>query len=415
MAEAGTNAGVLDQLIDEEPRLIAVSTRRLNKDMQPRAAIDNQYISDLTERMDVDDQGWVVDPEGERFPPTVEFYDGDTYWTADGHHRTRAAREAGIDKFQSIVKRGDKRDAMLYSKGTNARHGKRRTRKTKRRNVMSLLLDDEWKQWSDREIARKCKVSPTLVGTVRKELEKTEDDYNAPKKRKYKSQGEVKEMDTTSQSNQSKSSKSPADEKPNYNEDDSDLEPAFDRINPEFCEVGYDEFRMGAKLFCADVREYVESAGADQFGLAITRGPSDRDQLNWWDLAKVMSESITEHGMAVTYLRPDDQYEAQQELRNRFDYSMISVVATNAEWRLQAVWSHSPISGDLPQVLYRGDNTIDWGRVYDTVIGVIAPDKVLSPSAADGTCSLVCARREIESVSVSMDEGRIDEILSKFQ
>jgi hypothetical protein len=38
--------------------------------------------------------------------------------------------------------------------GGNAIHGKRRTNQDKRRAVMTLLEDDEWKAWSNHEIAR---------------------------------------------------------------------------------------------------------------------------------------------------------------------------------------------------------------------------------------------------------------------
>lgn len=35
---------------------------------------------------------------------------------------------------------------------------------------MALLNDDEWSQWSDREIARRCAVSDYLVRDIRKSL-----------------------------------------------------------------------------------------------------------------------------------------------------------------------------------------------------------------------------------------------------
>jgi hypothetical protein len=39
-----------------------------------------------------------------------------------------------------------------------------------RRAVTALLTDPEWSQWSDHEIARKCRVSQPLVGRVRREV-----------------------------------------------------------------------------------------------------------------------------------------------------------------------------------------------------------------------------------------------------
>ncbi len=37
----------------------------------------------------------------------------------------------------------------------------------KRRAVMTLLQDVEWGQWSDREIAQRCKVEHKTVGKIR--------------------------------------------------------------------------------------------------------------------------------------------------------------------------------------------------------------------------------------------------------
>jgi hypothetical protein len=36
--------------------------------------------------------------------------------------------------------------------------------------VEVLLRDEEWKEWSDREIARKCAVSDRLVNGIREEI-----------------------------------------------------------------------------------------------------------------------------------------------------------------------------------------------------------------------------------------------------
>ncbi len=38
------------------------------------------------------------------------------------------------------------------------------------RTVMKLLQDDEWSHWSDREIARQCRVGHPLVAQIRKQI-----------------------------------------------------------------------------------------------------------------------------------------------------------------------------------------------------------------------------------------------------
>lgn len=103
-------------------------------------------------------------------PPVVVFYDGVNHWLADGFHRTHAARRATLKTLPAEIHDGTKRDAVLYSVGANSAHGLRRTNADKRKAVMTLLQDEEWSQWSDREIARHCAVDHTTVGRFRKSL-----------------------------------------------------------------------------------------------------------------------------------------------------------------------------------------------------------------------------------------------------
>jgi hypothetical protein len=74
--------------------------------------------------------------------------------------------------FSTIfLSREDKRrDAILYSVGANEAHGLRRTNDDKPRAVMTLLTDAEWATWSDREIARRCAVSPDFVSKLHRSL-----------------------------------------------------------------------------------------------------------------------------------------------------------------------------------------------------------------------------------------------------
>ena len=66
------------------------------------------------------------------------------------------------------MRQGTQRDAILWSVGANASHGMRRTNQDKRRAVMRLLEDAEWKCWSDREIAERCAVTHPFVAELRR-------------------------------------------------------------------------------------------------------------------------------------------------------------------------------------------------------------------------------------------------------
>lgn len=130
---------------------------------QPRAAIDPGAVAAYADDMREGRWHW------DRDLPVV-FYDGSTYWLADGFHRFASAEQAELTAVPCDVRQGDRRAAILHSVGANANHGLRRTNEDKRRAVATLLSDAEWSQWSDREIARRCQVSHELVNGMRPSL-----------------------------------------------------------------------------------------------------------------------------------------------------------------------------------------------------------------------------------------------------
>lgn len=107
--------------------------------------------------------------EGATFPDIIVFFDGKDYWLADGYHRHAAAVEAKLVSINADVRQGTQRDAVLFSVGANSTHGLRRTNEDKRRAVITLLQDEEWSKWSDREISRRTGVSPTTVSSIRQQ------------------------------------------------------------------------------------------------------------------------------------------------------------------------------------------------------------------------------------------------------
>ncbi len=136
---------------------LEVSVIRRDGGTQPRALINpfqvDEYAADMA--------------AGATFPPVVVFNDGSEYWLADGFHRVAAAEKAGFRSVCVDVRQGTRRDAVLYSVGANSAHGLRRTNEDKHRAVLTLLQDEEWRQWSNVEIARRCGVSHTFVNSLR--------------------------------------------------------------------------------------------------------------------------------------------------------------------------------------------------------------------------------------------------------
>ena len=145
-----------------ELRRVPLAAISIDPSVQQRAAGTSQEV--------VEDYARAM-RDGNGFPPPIVFSDdGVTYHLADGFHRIEAYRIAHPDALEIAceVHPGDRRDALLFACGANAIHGRQRSHLDKRQAVLSLLRDDTWSQWSDREIGRQCRVSHILVATVRK-------------------------------------------------------------------------------------------------------------------------------------------------------------------------------------------------------------------------------------------------------
>ncbi len=161
---------------------IPVYEIRANGGTQMRAGLNQETVREYQEWL----QGLLDQGNLAQMPPIIVYYDGTDYWLADGFHRLAAWQHAGFAAgplkltIPAEVKAGTRRDAILHAAGANAAHGLRRTPADKWRAVESLLVDDEWSKWSDREIARRCHVSPTFVGQVRAKLGDPDRPQHAP-------------------------------------------------------------------------------------------------------------------------------------------------------------------------------------------------------------------------------------------
>jgi hypothetical protein len=123
-----------------------------------RAAVVREYAAAMKEQLE---------DGGLRFPPVVLFSEGGDCWVGDGFHRILAAAKAGLTEIAAHVHPGTRRDALLFAVSANGAHGLPRSNADKRKAVELLLADDEWREWSDREIARRCQVDHKVVSRLR--------------------------------------------------------------------------------------------------------------------------------------------------------------------------------------------------------------------------------------------------------
>ncbi|MBA2278310.1 MAG: ParB N-terminal domain-containing protein [Chloroflexia bacterium] len=166
--------------------MIMISEIQTDERCQPRVTLDPELIDDYANAM----------TDGARFPPLTVYSDGGGYYLADGFHRLYAAKKTGLTTIDCEVRPGDIRAAMLHAVGANSAHGLRRSNLDKRKAVETLLTDDEWRQWSDREIARRCAVDNSFVSRMRASLLTNNSDADSPERTYTDRWGNMSTMQT---------------------------------------------------------------------------------------------------------------------------------------------------------------------------------------------------------------------------
>jgi hypothetical protein len=170
----------------DNPQTLRLDQLRIDGGTQPRVAIDEQVVADYA----------ALYSNGVNLPPVTVFFDGATYWLSDGFHRYWANKRIDCEYVFADVRQGTQRDAILHSVGANADHGLRRTNADKRKAVLTLLEDEEWSKWTDREIGKRCGVDHKTVGAARHSLT-GEIPQSKPSPRTYKTRhGTVARMKT---------------------------------------------------------------------------------------------------------------------------------------------------------------------------------------------------------------------------
>lgn len=139
-------------------RMVPISQIMRGDDVHTRQAVDEKTVHRFEEALDA----------GDPIPPGLVFHDGERYWLSDGRHRIEAHVRKGHDVFPAEVRPGGRRDAILHA--LTCDRNLARNSADKKKAATLLLLDPEWRQWSDREIARRSGASAPTVGKLRKEL-----------------------------------------------------------------------------------------------------------------------------------------------------------------------------------------------------------------------------------------------------
>jgi hypothetical protein len=159
---ASAMIAICDDELQWQVRRIPLAKIIVDAAVQQRAAGTSQHVvADYAEAM----------RDGVGFPPIDVFCDEDgAFYLANGFHRLDAHQLAypDVEDIECRVHPGNRDDALLFACGANAQHGLPRSRSDKMKAVATLLGSEQWSVWSDREIARQCRVSHVFVATVRR-------------------------------------------------------------------------------------------------------------------------------------------------------------------------------------------------------------------------------------------------------
>jgi uncharacterized ParB-like nuclease family protein len=108
---------------------------------------------------------------GTVFPPIDVYFDGATYWLADGFHRFLATKQNKQSTILASVQPGGRSEALRHALGANATNGVYRTNADKR-NAAEIALE-EWPDQANPVLAEICRVSVDLVRRCRTEMAKS--------------------------------------------------------------------------------------------------------------------------------------------------------------------------------------------------------------------------------------------------
>lgn len=97
----------------------------------------------------------------------VRLADG-TLLCVDGQHRVRMHVILGREEIACEIQDGDRLSALRLAASCNTEHGKPRDTETKRRAVLALHAQPEWKGKSARWLAETARVSTTFASAVLK-------------------------------------------------------------------------------------------------------------------------------------------------------------------------------------------------------------------------------------------------------
>jgi len=144
----------------DSPQTLRLDQIRIDGGTQPRVAIDEQVVAEYAD----------LYSNGVKLPSVTVFYDGATYWLADGFHRYWANKRIDCEYVFADVHQGTQRDAQWYSFGANSEHGLRRTREDVALILKRIFADEKWAKATIHEIVKHTSIPKSTVHDHRQRI-----------------------------------------------------------------------------------------------------------------------------------------------------------------------------------------------------------------------------------------------------
>ena len=145
MVEAGESGAYAHLIGKTRTEVLDILFIIADEGVQPRAQLDMNAVEQYAIDMRL----------GATFPAGRVFHDCGRFYLSRGFHRLEAIKMVPATEMLVEVFEGTKRDAILDAMEDNRIHGVRYTNADRRKSVTMLLHDEEWREWSDREIGRR--------------------------------------------------------------------------------------------------------------------------------------------------------------------------------------------------------------------------------------------------------------------
>jgi len=139
---------------------ISIESIIIDRQYQGRAATDAAVVGHYFEAME----------HGDTFPPLEVYEVNFDYFLIDGFHRLEAYRRFGAKSVDAYVTEGTADQAMVAALTANQSHGLQLSNADKRLLVKRASAHPSFQELSDRELAKKLRVSPPFVAKIKHDL-----------------------------------------------------------------------------------------------------------------------------------------------------------------------------------------------------------------------------------------------------